>query len=184
MLLLCLLQSCTFVTNVTWKLETRNQMVAKLSIMTKWKQKCFLLWAARPVQFSASKASGENEAGLVPEDLQVNTDHSEPRDPIELKEIKDPRDFRDLQDLKAFKDLRAIWSNLSQPLQLWPLRRPLWWTNPIRPRFSVKLKKTQNLKSHGWSRIPIFSRINELCRHAVEWWLQLWRNRIKECTLV
>jgi len=71
-----------------------------------------------------SKASGEDEAGLVLEALQVNTDLPDLQDPRELKESKDPKESRDLQGPKALRDPRAILANLSQPLQLWHLRCP------------------------------------------------------------
>ena len=101
-------------------------MPVKPSIVTSSEEKYDLPWVPRSARFIAPKASGEDEAGLVLEALQVNTDLPDLRDPMELKEIKDPREFRDLLDLKAPRDLRAIQANLSQPLQLWHLRFP-WW---------------------------------------------------------
>ena len=82
-----------------------------------------------PAILIAPKASGEDEAGLVPEALQENMDRPDRKDPRELKETRVLRVFRDPRDLKAIKalrDPRAIQVNLSQPLQLWHLRYP-WW---------------------------------------------------------
>ncbi len=77
---------------------------------------------------NAPKVSRGDEAGLVPEALQVNMARPGRKDHRDLKEIKVLRgsELLDLKATQAPKDPRAILVDLSQPLQLWHLPCP-WW---------------------------------------------------------
>ncbi len=104
-------------------------MPVKPSIVKSLEKKFDLLLAVRSAMSIVPKVSGENEAGLVPEALQVNMDRPGCKDHRDLKETKVLREFRDLRDLKAIKapkDPRASLVNPSQPLQSWLLPCP-WW---------------------------------------------------------
>ncbi len=112
--------------------ETRDKKTNPTETMDRdlmTSEDCNLPGVAWPAISTAPKASGEDEAGLVPEALQVNMDRPGRKDHRDLKETKVLREFRDLLDLKATKapkDPRASLVNLSQPLQLWHLPCP-WW---------------------------------------------------------
>jgi len=76
--------------------------------------------------FTVRKVSGEGEEGLVTEVPQANMVRLGLRDHRAQKVFREIRDLLVLRAIRALKDPRAILVNPSQPLLLFPLRRPRW----------------------------------------------------------
>jgi len=88
----------------------------KPSLVTPSRKKFNLLLVARPAECIARKVSGEDEAGLDTEVLQVSMVLLALQDHMDRKA---PREIKVLQDLKAIRALKApkaILVNPSQPL--------------------------------------------------------------------